>query len=76
MVDKEKDLVKLVEIRDNYQLSIVKGLLKDNEIPYILKDYEIGGYMRIIVGSSIYPTEILVSSEDLERAREILDSIS
>lgn len=56
------------------ELMMLEGLLKDNEIPYLLKDHEAGNYMRIVGGFSIYGTDIRVRDEDYERAKELLDA--
>lgn len=83
MFDKDKhnnesDDIQLVLLRtanNNFELDLITNLLEDNNIPYVLKDHGSGGYMRIIGGSSIYGTDILVDEGFFERANEILDSI-
>ena len=69
----EIELVLLKTIINDYELSLIKNLLDDNGIPYIVKDYGIGGYMRIITASSMYRTDILVEISSYEKAKEIID---
>lgn len=74
MTNKDKDLeiVLLTTTNNDYELLTIKTLLEDNNIPYILKDKETGGYMRIIGGTSIYGTDILVEKSAYEKAKNIL----
>lgn len=69
----EIELVLLKTITNDYELSLIKNLLDDNQIPYLVKDYGIGGYMRIITASSMYRTDILVEISSYEKAKEIID---
>lgn len=69
----EIELVLLKTITNDYELSLIKNLLEDNQIPYLVKDYGIGGYMRIITASSMYRTDILVEISSYEKAKEIID---
>lgn len=73
----EIGLILLRTTSNNFELEMIKSILDDNNIPYILKDYGIGGYMRIISGdSSPYRTDILVESSTYNRAKEILEQIT
>ena len=58
---------------NNIELNIIKEVLEQNEIPYIIKDHGIGGYMRIISGDSIYGTDILVEESQIERAESLIN---
>lgn len=73
--DKDVELVVLKSINDEYELNLTKSLLEDNNIPFIVKDYGMGGYMRIIGGSSMYKTEILVEKSMFGEAKAILDGV-
>lgn len=64
--------VVLKTTNDEYELNMIKEILDDNKIPYIIKDHGAGGYMRIIGGSSFYGTDILVEISDFEKAEFIL----
>lgn len=69
----EFEMVLLKTIGDNYELNVIKGLLDEHKIPYIIKDRGIGGYMRIISGKFLYQTDILVGKLLFEKAQTILD---
>lgn len=73
--NKDLELVVLKAINDEYELNLTKSLLEDNNIPFIVKDYGSGGYMRIIGGSSMYRTEILVEESMFGEAKAILDEV-
>lgn len=68
-------LVVLKLIDKEYDLIVAKALLEDNNIPFIVKNYGSGGYMRIIGRSSMYKTEILVEESTFEKAKSILDDV-
>lgn len=72
----EVNLVKLRSTSDEMQLSMIKQILDDNDIPYIIKDHGAGGYMRIISGSSLYGTDVMVEEIDFQKANSLLESIS
>lgn len=78
MAKKEKgsneiNTVLLRTTNNNIELNIIKELLEQNEIPYIIKDHGVGGYMRIISGDSIYGTDILVEESIIERAESLIN---
>lgn len=78
MTKKEKgsneiNTVLLRTTNNNIELNIIKELLEENQIPYIIKDHGIGGYMRIISGDSIYGTDILVEESVIERAESLIN---
>ncbi len=70
------ELVLLKTINNEYELNLIKSLLDEHEIPYIVKDYGIGGYMRIIAGTSFYRTDILVEKSQLEKAKDIIEQFN
>lgn len=70
------DLVLLKSINNNYELDIITSILDDNNIPYIMKDHGVGGYMRIIGGdTSFYRTDILVEKSTYDEAKNLLNQI-
>lgn len=74
---KNEDSVELVLLRstsDNYELNLIKGLLEQADIPYIVKERGSGGYMKIIGGMSIFGTDIYVEESTFEQAEDILSS--
>ena len=68
----------LISSNNEYLINQITDLLKDNEIPYIIRTEGTGNYRRITYGRTSEMTTIYVSNEDLDRASkviEILDSI-
>lgn len=77
MNNKDKiNLRKLRSVTNEIELGMIKEILEDNNIPYILKDKGSGAYMRIITGSSPFSTEIMVEESKFDKANKILESIS
>ena len=70
------ELILLKTASSNHELNLIKNLLDEHEIPYILKDHGIGGYMRIVAGSSLYGTDILVEKLAFEKSKAILDEFT
>lgn len=71
----EIELVLLKTITNNYELELIKNLLEDEGIPYIVRDTGIGGYMRVITGDSIFKTDILVANTMYDQAKQIVDEL-
>lgn len=69
----EIELVVLKTINNNFELGLIKNILEENQIPYIVKDQGTGSYMRIISGDSLYETEILVEKSTFEKANSIIE---
>lgn len=69
--DLELSLLKTTS--NTHELNLMKNLLDEHNIPYIVKDHGAGGYMRIISGSSLYGADILVEKATFEKAKSILD---
>ncbi|HPJ21672.1 MAG TPA: DUF2007 domain-containing protein [Clostridia bacterium] len=63
----------LVTVEQSVELFLYEGILKQNEIPYIIKHRNLDGYMKIITGSLSHsvPAEIYVGELDYERAVEL-----
>ena len=57
---------------NEFELGAVTSILKDNGMPYLIKDRGLGAYMRIYSARTIEGTEILVNEESLDRARELI----
>lgn len=68
-------IIKLKSISNEVELSMIKEILDDNNIPYIVKDYGSGGYMRIISGGSLQETDVMIDKSDLEQAKHLLEAI-
>ncbi len=73
--DDEFELVLLKTIANNYELEIIKSLLEDQQIPCIVRDHGVGGYMRVIAGVSMFQTDILVAKSMYEQAKIIVDEL-
>lgn len=68
-------IVKLRSITSEMEFLLIKEILDDNDIPYIVEDHGPGGHMRIIGGSSLFGTDIMIKEEDFEEAISLLESI-
>ena len=78
-MDNNKGKLKLRKLRsvsNDIELNMIKGILEDNDIQYIIKDYGPGGHMRIISGESLYAADLMVDESDLDDAISILKSIN
>ena len=78
-MDKNKEdlhIVKLRSISNEIELAMIKEILEDNKIPYLVKDHGMGGYMRIFAGVSAFGTDVMVKQEDFDQANSLLESIS
>ncbi|MFY9176294.1 MAG: DUF2007 domain-containing protein [Caldicoprobacterales bacterium] len=69
------NIIKLKSVFNEMDLRMIKAILDDNKIPYIIKDYGSGGHMRIMAGGSIFGADIMVEETNLEKARSLLESI-
>lgn len=69
------NIIKLKSISNEIELSMIKGILDDNNIPYIVRDYGVGGHMRIMTGVSLFGTDIMVEEADFGKAKKLLESI-
>ena len=52
---------------------MIRSILDDNDIPYLLKDHGSGGHMRIIAGGSIFGTDVMVEETDFDKAKSLLN---
>lgn len=68
----ELHLVPLMSLTSEFELGMVREILRDNRIPFIIKDDGPGQYMRLFAGRSIYNTEVLVDEPYLEKAKELV----
>ncbi|HLR21250.1 MAG TPA: DUF2007 domain-containing protein [Tissierellaceae bacterium] len=74
MKTKKLELIILKSTNDDCKLSIIKSLLNCENIPYVLKGRGNSEYMKVIGGTSVYPTDILVEESAYDKAKEILDN--
>ena len=54
------------------ELLVLESILRDAEIPYLRKDRGSGTTVKVIMGYSIFGTDLYVRSEDLETALALL----
>ena len=60
----------LVTIYDFGMRSVIESLLRDANIPYMIKDR--GGSLPIITGSPMLGADFFVKAEDLDAAQELI----
>ena len=58
-----------------YELSAIEGILKSNDILYILKDQSVGGLLRIGTGSILKDVYVYVSEFDYEKSKDLMINI-
>ncbi len=68
-------IIKLKSISNEIELGMIKEILEDNDIPYLIKDHGSGGYIRIISGGSFFGTDIMINKDDFDKANSLLESI-
>lgn len=66
----EEDVELLTTVYDFGMRAVVESLLREAEIPYIVK--ERGGSVPVITGSSVFGTDFFVKNTDLETAAELI----
>ncbi len=65
-------VVKLRSISNEMEIGMIKEILEDNNIPYIVKNQGSGAHMRIISGASPFVRDVMVSQDDLDKANDLL----
>lgn len=69
------NIMKLKRAANEIELSIIRGILEDNSIPYIVQDYGPGGHIRITAGTSLYGADVMVEEAVFDKAKALLESI-
>ena len=69
-----KDMELLTTTRDDIELALVCDILEGEEIPFLTLDRGTGNSVRIIMGHSLYGTDVYVHQKDVERAQEVLEA--
>ena len=67
--------VLLTIVHNAYELSAVEGILKSNDILYILKDESVGSMLRIGTGSVLENVYVYVNELDYEKSKDLLINI-
>ena len=62
----------LITVYDVAVLGIVRGLLEDAEIPYLVRERGTGSAMRIMTGFSLFGTDVFVPTNALEDAKGLV----
>ena len=70
----DEDVELLTTVYDNMELSILRSVLEGENIPYLLKERGSGSSVRIIMGFSMYGTDVFVPKEIFEQAKEVLEA--
>ncbi len=70
----EEGMELLTTAHDDVELSLIQSILEGEEIPYLAEDRGGGGVLRIVMGNSMYGTDVLVPTEFIGQAREVLDA--
>lgn len=69
------EVVHLTTVYDIAILGMVRGLLEDADIPYLVHERATGSAMRIMTGFSLYGTDIFVPKAAEETARDLIAGI-
>ena len=69
------EVVHLTTVYDVVLLGMVRGLLEDADIPYLVHERATGSAMRIMTGFSLYGTDIFVPKAAEETARSLIAGI-
>jgi len=64
----------LLSVNSSMEADMIESLLKANDIPVLRKYRESGGYMMIMMGSTIYGVDLYVPGDMLDKAREIVEN--
>ncbi len=67
--------VLLTTVYGNEEKAAIEALLRAAELPYRLSDRGAGGTVTVIMGYTMYGTDVYVRQEDLELARELLTPV-
>ena len=63
------DVSHLITVYDVAVLGIVRGMLEDESIPYLVRERGTGSAMRILTGFSMFGTDVYVPTEAYETAK-------
>ena len=74
-MEQEKNEVEIFSSTNEYEINQVCAILKDNNIPFIRKDYGSGSYMNIYFGQSIQEKKIFVNKDCHDKALELISAV-
>ena len=65
-------LALLTTVYDSTQLAVLESILRDAEIPYMVKERGSGSSVKIITGFSMFGTDLFVRRDQLKLATELI----
>ena len=68
----DDSLALLTTVYDSAQLAVLESILRDAEIPYLIKERGSGSSVKIITGFSMFGTDLFVRREQLALATELI----
>ena len=71
-----EEVAHLTTVYDIAILGMVRGLLEDADIPYLVQERATGSAMRIMTGFSLFGTDIFVPKAAEETARDLIAGIN
>lgn len=66
------DVSHLITVYDVAVLGIVRGMLEDENIPYLVRERGTGSAMRILTGFSMFGTDVYVPTDAYETAKGLV----
>ncbi len=69
------DVSHLTTVYDVAILGIIRGMLEDEQIPYLVRDRGIGQVVRLVTGQNGYGMDIYVPTEALEFAKGLIAGV-
>lgn len=69
-----KDEKLLTTAHDDVELTILCDILTGEKIPFFTRDRGSGSSVRVIMGYSMYGTDIIVPAAEWEHAQEVLNA--
>jgi len=70
-----EEVAHLTTVYDIAILGMIRGLLEEADIPYLVHERATGSAMRIMTGFSLYGTDIFVPKAAEETARDLIAGI-
>jgi hypothetical protein len=70
----EASLELLMTVYNSAEQAVVESILRDAEIPYLIKERGAGSSVKVITGFSMYGTDIFVRREQLDEAKAIFEA--
>ncbi|MBR2579054.1 MAG: hypothetical protein IKE41_02815, partial [Clostridia bacterium] len=67
----EPALVKLITVHNSYELGVTESILKDNKIPYIVRESGAGGFLKITTGALLTDADIMIERSYLDKAKDL-----